>query len=112
MDSNASKKEAIRKFKEQKIPRGIFGVRCTPSGEVWVGFSRNLDASRNSVFFELRLKGHLNKGLQEVWNQHGEDAFTFEVLETLPDDIAPMLLADELKSRRKHWVAELNGKPL
>jgi len=54
MQSHVDKKEAIRKYKEQKAPLGAYAVRCTISGRAWVGASRNLDATKNGCWFMLR----------------------------------------------------------
>ena len=47
MLSKEERKEVVRKFKERKPLLGVFAVRCTATGLVWVGASRNLDATRN-----------------------------------------------------------------
>ena len=88
---------------------GIFAVRCSASGEAWVGPSRHLDTERNGLWFQLRLGTHLNKRLQESWNANGEAAFEYEILETLKDDISPVLIKDALAERQKHWISELKA---
>ena len=112
MDSKIDRKVAIRKFKEQKIPRGAFAVRCTATGQVWVGSSRNLDATRNSFWFALRIGSHLDKSLQAEWNAHGEPAFQYEILEKLDDDVAPLGIPDLLKEKRLDWIERLSARPL
>ena len=109
MQSNDAKKEAVRKFKEQKPLQGVYAVRCTASGRVWVGTSRNLDATRNGCWFCLRTGSHIDKSLQEEWNAHGEPAFQYEIVETLEGDSHPLAVADLLKEKGKHWVAELSA---
>jgi hypothetical protein len=47
--------------------------------------------------------------MQAVWNTHGEEAFAYEVLQTLDDDVAPLLLKDLLEERRKHWQRVLGA---
>lgn len=107
-----TRKEAIREFKERKTPRGIFCIKCLPTGETWAGHSPNLNAARNGLWFALRLGTHFNKELQSIWKEHGEEAFTFDVVETFDDDLAPMTLSDLYKSRTKHWVKNLGAKPV
>jgi hypothetical protein len=107
-----TRKEAIREYKERKTPRGIFSVRCTPNGRVWVGSSRNLDASKNSYWFGLRMGGHLDRSLQAEWTAQGEEAFTYEVLETFDDDVHPMELNDLLKRKQAEWVLKLDAGKL
>jgi hypothetical protein len=105
MDKRAARKE----FKSKKIPKGIFAVRCTASGEVWVGASTHLDSERNSLWYRLRNGLHQNKPLQAAWTLYGEPAFEYKALETLDDDIAPLLLKDALSERQKHWTGELHA---
>jgi hypothetical protein len=110
MGASEARKEAIRKFKERKTPRGIFAVRCAATGTLWVGSSRNLDAAKNGFWFGLRIGSHLDKSLQSEWNAHGEQAFAYEVLETLKDDVHPLELADLLKERQRHWMTRLDAR--
>lgn len=112
MDSKLKRKEAIREYKERKVPRGVFAVRCTPTGGVWVDLSPNLDAARNGVWFCLRLGNYQNRALQATWNTHGEQAFQFEILEKLDDDAPPLQVADLLKEKKLRWLKELNAHPL
>ena len=112
MPSKEERKEAIRKFKERKPAVGIFAVRCGTTGDVWVGASRNLDATRTGAWFALRLGSYPHRGLQQEWNRHGEPAFAYEVLDTLDDDVLAMSVGDVLKEKRVRWVEQLAAKPL
>lgn len=112
MGSNIDKKEAIRKFKEQKVPQGVYAVRSSVTGNVWVGSSRNLDATRNRTWFALRMGNYMDKSLQQEWNVHGEPSFDYEILEKLEDDLHPLATADLLKERCKQWVAKISAHPL
>jgi hypothetical protein len=110
MESKAARKEAIQKFKERKPALGVFAVRCTVSGRVWVDVSRNLDAAKNGTWFGLRNGSHRDKLLQAEWNAHGEDAFVYEILEKLDEDVHPLAVADLLKSARNRWIAQSTSK--
>jgi hypothetical protein len=112
MISKLERKEAIRKFKEEKPAAGIFAIRCAATARVWVGASRNLDATRNGSWFMLRQGGHFDRGLQREWDAQGEASFGYEVLERLADDLLPMAVADLLKQKRAHWVEQLGAKRL
>ncbi len=104
-----NRKDLINAYKERKPKAGIFAVRCAPTGDVWIGESRNLDAQQNSVWFTLRNGSHINRAIQSVWNAQGADAFAFEVLETLPEEGTPYVLASMLRERSRHWLAELKA---
>ena len=111
-EKTLNRKQAIREYKERVVPRGIFAIKCTPTGRAWVDSSPNLGVARNRIWFGLRLGNHPNRALQEEWNQQGEDAFTYEVLETLEPETPALNLADTLKVKKRDWVARLNAAPL
>jgi hypothetical protein len=79
------KRDAIRAYKERKQKMGVYAVRCTATGAVWVGRSRNLAAQENRIWFALRLGSERAEGLQDAWNTHGTEAFHFEVVAKLDD---------------------------
>lgn len=101
------RKEAVRSYKERKIPRGVFVLLSTTTDRRWVDASPNLDAARNLLFFELKRGGHRNRDLQTEWNTHGESSFEFEVVEELDAAIVESAVRDELKSKRSEWVTKL-----
>jgi hypothetical protein len=100
----ARKREIARAYAERERVQGVFAVRCTASGEVWVSSSRNLDTQQNGVWFMLRTGGHPNKAVQAAWNTHGEAAFAYEIVEALSSDsLTSMGLRDLMKTRERHW---------
>ena len=112
MPSKETRKEAARNFKEQKVIAGSYAVRCAATGNVWVGSSRNLDATKNGCWFMLRSGSHQEKSLQAEWNAQGEQAFEYEVLEALGDDVHSLNVASLLKEMKSMWVARLGASPL
>ncbi len=112
MPSKESRKEAIRDFKERKTLLGAYAIRCTASEHVWVGVSRNLDATKNRCWFTLRNGLHREKSLQDEWNANGESAFHFEILVALDEEIHPLEVDDLLKEQKKHWIVQLGAQPL
>jgi len=103
------KREACKEFKSTTTPKGVFVVRCTVSREAWAGASDHLDSARNGLWFQLREGRHPNKRLQAAWTAHGEAEFEYAILETLDEDVSPLVLKDSLKERLKHWVGQLNA---
>jgi hypothetical protein len=112
MQSKASRKESIRQFKERKPLLGAYAVRCAATGRVWVGASRNLDATKNGCWFCLRAGLHQEKLLQEEWNAQGESAFQYEILDSFDKEVNSLIVADLLKEKRNEWVARLGAQPL
>jgi hypothetical protein len=112
MPSKESRKEAIRHYKERKPLVGAYAIRCTITGRVWVGVSRNLDATKNGSWFTLRNGLHREKSLQNEWNSHGEPAFVYEILVGLDAEIHPLEVNDLLKEQKRVWLAQLDARPL
>jgi hypothetical protein len=107
-----NRREAAKEFKARKVPKGIFAIRCRTTGAVWVDSSPNLDAARNGAWFQLRGGLHRDKRLQKEWNECGEEAFQFEVLETLDEDLPAIRVQDILRDKKRKWTTELGGHPL
>jgi hypothetical protein len=108
----SERKEAIREYKRRKPSRGIFAVRCAATGEVWVDATPTLDTAQNRHWFSLRCGNHRNTRLQAAWHEHGEQAFQFEPVDELDEDFPELMVADELKKRKQHWIAQLHATAL
>lgn len=110
---NASeRKAAARAFKERVPVRGVFALRCAVAGRVWVGPSRDLTVEENRLRFLLRSGGHRDQPLQALYAAHGDGAFTFEVLDRLDADLAPILVPDAMKAALGARAAELGAATL
>jgi len=112
MQSKLSRKELVRQYKEIKVQAGIYAVRCIPSGRVWVGPSRNLSATKNGLWSGLRAGFHPETSLQAEWNALGEQAFEYEPLEVLGEDVHPLNVFGVLKEMKSKWMAQLKAEPL
>lgn len=103
------KKEAITKYKNTVQPMGIFQIRNVSNGKILVESSKNLNGSKNSSFFQLKMGSHRNTSLQKEYSELGEDNFTFEILDSLsPDEENPFRdYTDDLSSLKSMWVEKL-----
>ena len=108
----ASRRDAIRDYKERKPRRGVFAVRCSATGEVWVSASPNLEKQQNSTWFGLRLGSHPNRALQDAWKRHGEDTFGFEILAELASDAdaSAYVVRADLKALEAEWRERLGAR--
>jgi hypothetical protein len=111
-ESQASRRQIAAEFKQRSIPRGVFAIRCSAAGSTWVGSSPNLEAVQNSLWFQLRGGLSRQASLQAAWKNHGEAAFTLEVVERFEDDLSPILLDEQLVKRKNAWASELEAKVL
>ncbi|HEY3950893.1 GIY-YIG nuclease family protein [Phenylobacterium sp.] len=106
----SSRRQAVRDYKERKVPMGIYAVRCAQTGEAWVGVSKDLDQHANRLWFALKMGGHPSKSLQAAFKAHGADAFALETLEVVDvEGLDGYALDARLKDRDAHWRAELGA---
>ena len=109
----SNRKALLQAYKEKPACPGVFALRCTASGQVWVQSTPNLDSHSNRIWFALRQGAHRNAAAQAAWNQHGAETFAYEVLECIAvPDLEPYVLAARLKERTLHWRNELGAPAL
>lgn len=84
---------------------GIYAIRHMESGKVYVGSAVNLKRRWANHRASLRSGVSRSKYLQRAWNKHGEDAFSFDVLEFVENKA-------DLIAREQAWIDALivNGK--
>ncbi|HNW82785.1 MAG TPA: GIY-YIG nuclease family protein [bacterium] len=103
------KKELKREYKEAKQKNGVFQIRNTVNGKVYVAAAMNIEASFNSCRFQLKHGStFFTKTLIDDWKKYGEDKFVFEILEELkyPED-GFFDERFELKKLEKKWLEAL-----
>jgi hypothetical protein len=107
----SGRRDAVRAYKERKQQRGVFAVTCAPTGERWVAATHNLDKQQNMTWFTLRQGAHPNRTLQAAWTAHGETAFSYDILDTLQDDLSDAdIIRAELKDMEALWREELGAR--
>ena len=111
MDRSA-RKAAISAYKELPLDWGVFAVRCSATGQTWVGGSRHLSKQQNGLWFALRMGGCRHSEMQASWTAHGEAAFSLDPLEALAADTPAISRVRVLKERTAHWLAALEAAPL
>jgi hypothetical protein len=88
--SNADRKAIKREYKESYRPAGVFQLRNTANGRIYVASSPNLPAISNRLRLQLDAGGFVMlPELQREWKQFGGDAFVFETLEELEPPEGP-----------------------
>lgn len=107
-----ARKAAIAAYKERKSSPGVYAVRCTASGPVWVGHWLDVATIQTRIWFTLRQGTFPNRALQDAWRVHGEANISFEVLERIEEEATPYLLAAKLKDRADHWRARVAAQPI
>ncbi len=101
-------REALkRQAREEKPLAGVYQIRNLRDGKLLVEATPNL-RTINGRRMELRMGKHRNARLRADVARLGADAFTFEVLEVLPEpEEAQLFPKDALKERLAAWLARL-----
>jgi hypothetical protein len=102
------RKEAKKQYKQTLQPMGIYQIRNIVNGKIFIGSSKNLDGRLNRNRFQLEQGLHMNKELQNDYNQFGEGKFSFEVLDYLePKEDTNYDYTEELKVLEEMWLERL-----
>jgi hypothetical protein len=91
--------EAMAKQRVGRYLCGIYLIECLPTKQKYVGKSNDIKTRWCAHTLALRRGVHYNRLLQQAWNEHGEKAFAFTVLEPCGESW--------LFQREAHWMREL-----
>jgi len=75
---------------------GIYRIDCIPASLVYIGSSKDIDGRWKQHRRRLGSNIHHNLGMQIAWNEHGDKAFMWTVIEEVE--------AGDLKTREQYWI--------
>lgn len=108
--SGIDKKAAIREYKLGHRPMAVFQIRSTVNERVLVDSSIDYPGKINRDKFQLNAGNHPVKQLQADWNEFGDSAFEFEVLEEYePSETAIGNAKTDLEALEALWLEKLAG---
>jgi hypothetical protein len=103
-DSRKALKEQARQIKTMM---GVYQLRNTVNGKLYVASATNLKNKEFTLRMQLDDGRHMNSALQKEYKEFGGDAFTYEVLEQA--DAAEAADRDyELRQQEKKWLGQLS----
>jgi hypothetical protein len=103
-----TKKELKEAYHLIKPRIGVFQIRNTVNGKIYVEDSVNLDKIWNRHRVELNFGGHRNVALQKDWKEFGEANFQYEVLSEIKQEANKNIdYAKEAKTLAKMFIEEL-----
>ena len=68
-------------YKNQKTYMGIIQIENTVNGKIFIDTAVNTKNRWYAIKMQLELGRHVNKNLQNDWNEMSEDCFEYSVLE-------------------------------
>jgi hypothetical protein len=84
------KKKLKQEYKNRVPEKGIYAITNTKTGRTFLGSTLNLYNIVERSKLRLNTGSHQNERLRKDWKIYGEEAFSFQILETLKlkDDLA------------------------
>ncbi|RFB15307.1 GIY-YIG nuclease family protein [Bacillus sp. HNG] len=103
------KKELKQQYKETPIEAGVYQIKNTQTGKVFIGSTRNFKTLNGLKFsLEAGTASPMNRELQEDWRHYGASAFSIDILETLKKKDDPYFNEKEALSELENkWLDQL-----
>lgn len=100
-----NKKELKKAYKLTPPTPGIYAITNTVDNKKFIGAAMNVQGKLNGHKFSLLAGGHIFTEIQADYNKHGEENFTFEIIERLKQrEDLQFDYSDELKERETYWL--------
>jgi hypothetical protein len=100
------RKELLEQYKQIKTYIGIIHIKNNVNGKIFIDTCSNLKNRWFTLKWNLDMGRHPNSKLQKDWNELGQDAFAYEVLEKKEADKVDDIRW-ELKKMKKKWLEKL-----
>lgn len=100
--------EIKRLYKQKSTDIGIYQIRNTVNGRIYVGTSQNLEGTRSSRLFQLRMgKIVFSREMQKDLNEYGAESFEFSVLAVLEPPGPGKSVEHALSALELQWLEKL-----
>lgn len=107
--SSERKKELQAQYKQMKHDMGVLAVINKNDNRYMLEAAPNLKGKINSITFQLKSGGHVNRQLQKDWNTLGAGSFEIVVLEQLEydEDESKTDYSEDLDLLKMIWTDKL-----
>lgn len=78
-----SKNELRDDYKNRTMIGGVFCIKCTSTGRMWLKSTKDMNGQRNKFEFFVKTNSCPEPRMHTEWNMYGAAAFSFVVLEEL-----------------------------
>ena len=102
----SKRKELIEFYKQMDTMMGVYQIRNNMNDKIFISSFANLKNKWLTIKMQLNMGRHPHAELQEDWNELGEDAFSYSVMEESKQE-ADMDVKWELQQMEKAWLAKL-----
>ena len=101
-------------YKERKVIGGIYAIVNSQNGRMLLLSTCDMQGSKNRFEFAKRTGSCINLKLQNDWQEYGNTAFDFTVLEELSkkETQTDKEFEDDVETLQELWTEKLRGKDL
>jgi hypothetical protein len=78
-----SKKALKEQYKNRSVSGGVYFIKCSEGGLIWLRATMDLQGAKNRFIFSKSMDSCPENSMREAWLQFGADAFSFEVAEEI-----------------------------
>ncbi len=78
-----SKKELKEHYKNREVIGGVYCIKCSGNGRMWIKAAKDLAGVKNRFEFSVSINSCLEAGMLAEWNQYGASSFSFVILEEI-----------------------------
>lgn len=104
----ADKTELKKKYKETLIPMGVYIIKNSANGKIFIGKNKNIPGRINRHKFELEHGSESIAALQQDYDKFGIDKFSFEILDQLaPKEDPAYNYTKDLEVLEELWLEKL-----
>lgn len=78
-----TRKELKNAYKNRLAVGGVFCIRCSGSGRVWIKSTKDMQGQINKFRFAVANNACPEPGMRDDWIRYGIDSFSFHIMEEL-----------------------------
>lgn len=102
----SKRKELMEEYKQIKTYMGVAQIKNEVNGKIFVCSFTNMKNKWLTTKMSLNTNMHVNAELQKDWNELGESAFSYTVLEEKDTEKVPDKKL-EARAMEKEWIEKL-----
>lgn len=87
-----------------KNTSGIYRISILNRSGVYIGQSNDVNKRLLSHWKDLAFNSHINRPMQELWNNHGPNAFTAELVDSIVNEISALEKQRWLAEKEQLWI--------
>ena len=100
------RKELQSAYRNREVVGGVYCIKCSGNGRVWMRSTVDMEGTKNRVLFSLKMKGAPEPAMLRECLEYGWESFSFVVLEELKKEEKQTQkeFADDVSALLELWL--------